>query len=271
MTLVHLAVHAHVLHGRRLHRCGRIDEPARSDLAPERLLACMRFRPRALKDAFTPEFHTREHKAVWVLRLLLAALAVYSLSVEPTYTTKPLLFMSAAWGLVVSVGFAFIPTQRPRTLKAAEFGTLLAFALHVVGHALGWYQNYAWYDTLLHFSVPLVCVLILYALSQATDWIWDWRKVTPLEVGIYLFAMSVALGTLWEILEFGMDQLFGTREQDSLYDTMIDLIMDVSGAILGSVAAAWATAYGRKHGHDKVSEEPKRPMPMRAPRGASKE
>jgi hypothetical protein len=231
----------------------------------------MRFRPRALKDALTPELHTPEHKAVWTLRAALAALAIHSLVVEPVYSTKPLLFTSAAAGLLVSLAFAFVPTRRPRTLKAAESATLLAFALHVGGHVFGWYQNHAWYDTMLHFSVPLVSVLILYALSQATDWIWDWRKVTPVEVGIYLFAMAVALGTLWEILEFAMDQLFGTREQDGLFDTMIDLIMDVSGALLGSIAAAWATAYGRKHGHDKVSEEPKRPAPMRAPRGASRE
>ena len=46
-----------------------------------RLSGCMRFRPRALRDALTPELHTPEHKAVWALRALLAALAVYSLSV----------------------------------------------------------------------------------------------------------------------------------------------------------------------------------------------
>ena len=210
-------------------------------------------------------------KAVWVVRAGLLALAGFALLTEPIYTTKPLLVSSALWGLVVSFGFAFVRTTRPRTLKAAELGTLLAFAMHVMGHAFGWYAAFPWYDSMLHFSVPLVTVAILYALSQATDWIWDWRRVTPLEVGIYLFAMSVALGTLWEILEFGMDTLFGTHEQDDLRDTMIDLIMDVSGAAIGSVAAAGATGYARRHGHDRVSEQPKRPYPMRAPRGAAKE
>lgn len=229
------------------------------------------FRPLALRDALTPELRSPEAKAVWLMRLWLLALAGFALAVEPVYTTKPLLVGSALWGLGASIGFAFIPTTRPRTLKAAEFGTLLAFALHVMGHTFGWYQNFAWYDTMLHFSVPLVTVLILYALSQATNWIWHWRNVTPVEVGIYLFAMSVALGTIWEVMEFGMDQLFGTKEQDNLFDTMIDLIMDVAGAALGAIVAAAATSYGRRNGHDKVSEEPKRPYPMRAPRGAAKE
>lgn len=231
----------------------------------------MRFRPRAIHDALTPEWHTPEHKAVWLLRAWLLALAGYALAIEPTYTTKPLLAGSALAGLATSLGFAFIPTTRPRTLKAAEFGTLLAFSLHVMGHTFGWYQHFPWYDTMLHFSVPLVTVLILYALSQATHWIWNWRNVTPLEVGIYLFAMSVALGTIWEIYEFASDTLLGTREQDNLPDTMIDLTMDVTGALIGSLTAALATAYGRRHGFEQVSEDPKRPEPMRAPRGASRE
>lgn len=219
----------------------------------------------------TPEFRTPEAKAVWLIRAGLAALAAYSLAVEPEFTTRPLLFGSAMWGLFASLLFAFVPTQRPRTLKAAEAATLLAFAMHVMGHAFGWYAAFPWYDTILHFIVPLVIVLILYGLSQATNWIWHWQRVTSIEVGIYLFAMSVALATLWEIIEFGMDQLAGTREQDDLFDTMIDLMMDVLGAAIGAVVAAVATRTGRRRGFDKVSEDPKRPYPMRAPGGASRE
>lgn len=231
----------------------------------------MEFRPKALREAMTPEFHTPEAKAVWLLRAGLAALAIYSLAVEPQFTTRPLLFLSSVWGLFVSLLFAFIPTRRPRTLKATEAAMLLAFAMHVMGHAFGWYAAFPRYDDVLHFAVPLVIVVILYGLSQATNWIWDWKRVTALEVGIYLFAMSVALGTIWEIVEFGMDQSFGTREQDGLFDTMIDLTLDVFGATVGSVAAAVATRIGRRRGFDKVSEDPKRPYPMRAPNGASRE
>ena len=221
---------------------------------------------RALKAALTPEWHHPTAKVVWALRALLAGLALYALTVEPTYTTRPLLVFSAVAGLAVSVAFAFVPTRRPRTLKAAEAAVLLAFAGHVVGHAFGVYQNWPPYDTVLHFSVPLVTPLILYALSQSSPWLWDWRKVSPLEVGIYLFALAVTFGTLWEILEFLMDTFFGTREQDNLADTMVDLIADVAGATLGALVGAYATKLGREKGFDRVSEEPKRPAPARSPR-----
>lgn len=240
-------------------------------MATARPTARVMVRPRTLREALTPEFRTPEAKLVWGIRALLAGLAAYSLAVEPEFTTRPLLFSSALAGLAASLGFAFIPTTRPRTLKAAEAATIMSVAMHVMGHAFGWYAAFDWYDTLLHVSVPLVTVAVFYALSQATNWIWNWRTVTPLELGIYLFSMSVALGALWEIVEFGMDQLFGTREQDDLFDTMIDLIADVVGAAIGAAAAALATRYGRRHGMHAVSEEPKRPYPMRAPKGAAKE
>ena len=222
----------------------------------------------ALLAALTPEFHHPVAKVVWALRALLAALAVFAITVDPQYTTRALLVFSAIAGLAVSFAFAFVPTNRPRTLRAAEAAVLLAFSAHVVGHAFGLYARWAVYDTILHFAVPLVTPLILYALAQSSPWLWDWRSVTPLEVGIYLFALAVTFGTLWEIMEFGMDTFFGTKEQDDLPDTMIDLIADVLGAGIGAVIGALATKRGREKGFDRVSEAPKRDRPTRSPREA---
>lgn len=222
-------------------------------------------RPRDVKDALTPEWRYPEALVVWGLRFALVGLAIYSLWVEPKYTTRPLLFLSAVSGLVASVLFAFVPTRRPRTLKAAEAGTLLAVVMHVVGHAFGVYARFSWYDTVLHIVEPLATVLILFALSQATDWIWNWKGVTPFEVAIYCFSMAVTIVALWECLEFGTDQLLGTKEQDDLVDTMVDISGGVAGALVGATLAGLATLYGRMRGMDKVSEEPKRSVPRRAP------
>lgn len=224
-------------------------------------------KPKALREAFTFEFRTPEAKLVWALRALLAGFFFYALALNlsPRYTTKWLLASYPLWGAVISLGFAFIPTQRPRTLKLAEAFTLLALLLHVAGHAIGWYEQFYLYDKMLHFVNTLVAVFILFALSQATDWIWDWRRVTPLEVGIYVFAMGVTIGTFWEIIEFAMDTFAGTDEQNGLADTMVDLLLDVSGAALGALAVAYATWYGRRNGNDQIAEEPKRVIPRRAP------
>lgn len=215
-------------------------------------------KPHSLREAFTPVFSYPEAKIAWGFRLALLGMAAYAALVPRLeYTTKPLLAASALSGLLASVAFAFVRTDRPRTLSAAECTVLGAVLMHVGGHAFGWYAAFPWYDTALHVVVPLATVLVLYALSQATDWVWDWRRVTPFEVGLYLFCMSVTVGVLWEILEFGMDQLAGTKEQDNLVDTMIDFIADVSGSLAGAALAGWATHVGRSRGFEAVAEEPK--------------
>lgn len=220
----------------------------------------------AAREALTPEWRFPENKLVWLMRAALMALAVHALSVEPKFTTRPMLVTSALWGVVISLCFAFVPTRRPRTLRAAEACTLASLFLHVGGHSFGWYDAFAWYDTALHLTVPMVTVFVIFALSQAASrWLWTWTRVTPVEVGVHLFSMAVAVGALWEILEFGMDRLAGTREQDDLFDTMLDLIADVVGAALGAVVAAIATRYGHDHGMHAVSETPKRPWPRRSP------
>jgi hypothetical protein len=45
----------------------------------------------------------------------------------------------------------------------------------------------------------------------------------------------MTIGVLWEVFEFGMDELFGLNMQKSgLADTMYDLIVDIFGAFLGA-------------------------------------
>lgn len=224
----------------------------------------MGFRRASLKAAFTPDWRLPEAKVVWGLRAALVALAVYSLAVEPRFTTRPLLFSSAVAGLAASLAFAFVPTRRPRTLKGAEAAVLASVGLHVAGHAFGLYAAFAWYDTTLHLAIPFVYVLVLYALSQATNWVWNWKTVTPFEVGLYLFSMAVTIATIWEAMEFGMDQIFKTKEQDGLFDTMIDLLAGIAGALVGAAIAGYVTRVGRIRGHDRVSEQPKRRPSSRA-------
>jgi hypothetical protein len=67
-------------------------------------------------------------------------------------------------------------------------------------------------------------------------------------LALIAFCVAVTIGVLWEIFEFGMDQLFGMNMQKSgLMDTMGDLIVDVIGASLGALAG-WAYLVGRGPG-----------------------
>lgn len=51
------------------------------------------------------------------------------------------------------------------------------------------------------------------------------------------FCFALAMGALWEIFEFAMDQIFGLNMQKSgLVDTMTDLIVDTVGALIGAIS-----------------------------------
>lgn len=109
---------------------------------------------------------------------------------------------------------------------------LFIFASLFLGEIRGYYTRFWWWDALLHvgsgFLLGLLGFLLVYALNQRS--VAD-LGLRPSFVAIFAFAFSVALGTLWEIFEFGMDQLFGLNMQKSgLVDTMWDLIVDTVGA-----------------------------------------
>jgi hypothetical protein len=63
------------------------------------------------------------------------------------------------------------------------------------------------------------------------------------------FTFAVAIGALWEIFEFAMDQIFGTNMQKSgLLDTMADLIVDCIGGLIGASAGYAYLKWGGQRG-----------------------
>jgi hypothetical protein len=58
----------------------------------------------------------------------------------------------------------------------------------------------------------------------------------PSFVALFAFMFALGMGAIWEIMEFAIDQTFGTTMQKSgLVDTMWDLIVDGLGALTISI------------------------------------
>ena len=50
-------------------------------------------------------------------------------------------------------------------------------------------------------------------------------------MALFSFCFAITMGTIWEIYEFGLDQVFGLYMQRSgIVDTMTDLMVDTVGA-----------------------------------------
>ncbi len=93
--------------------------------------------------------------------------------------------------------------------------------------------------------ISIIAFTLVYTLSYI--------KVIRIKVGWLIFMtimFSIAMGALWEIFEFIIDQIVGEQiMQDSLRDTMTDMISVVFG---GSVAAILGSYYFLKMPKHKV-------------------
>jgi hypothetical protein len=162
---------------------------------------------------------------------LLKAIVVFTI-IMSIVEFNPFLIASSLVILVFSAMPALIERTFRITLPVEVDLTLTAFvfAHFMLGEVEDYYTRFWFFDLILHSSsgivIGLVGFVIMYFFLYSS-------RVTanPLLVSVLSVSFSLAAGALWEIFEFGMDQLFGFNMQKSgNIDTMSDLIVDFLGA-----------------------------------------
>lgn len=132
----------------------------------------------------------------------------------------------------------------------AEFQVLalmFAFAALFLGEVRQYYERIWWWDIALHVSSGLLLgilgFLLVYVLNEHKEIDVHMR---PRFVALFAFLFAVAVGALWEVFEFAMDQIFGANMQKSMFgddsgltDTMWDLVVDMLGAAVISAIGWW--------------------------------
>ena len=147
----------------------------------------------------------------------------------------------------------FIPIIFRRRLQVdipAEFhltAVIFTFAALYLGEIQHFYQRVWWWDIALHGSAGLLMgifgFLLIYILNES---IRIDIHLTPGFIAFFAFTFAVSIGTVWEIFEFAMDQIFGLNMQkqmmddpSGLTDTMWDMIVNASGAFIISLTGWW--------------------------------
>jgi len=129
----------------------------------------------------------------------------------------------------------------------AEFELLtiaFIFAAMFLGETRDFYARFWWWDIALHATsgglLGIFGVLLVYILNH------DARidlHMQPGFVAFFAYCFAATVGTLWEVFEFAMDQLFAMNMQKPMFDdpsgltdTMWDLIVNSLGALAVSIA-----------------------------------
>ena len=116
-----------------------------------------------------------------------------------------------------------------------------------LGEVFDFYERYWWWDIAMHggsaVGFGLIGFVLVFMMFQG-----DQFAAPPLAVAVFAFCFAMAIGALWEVFEFAMDQTFGLNMQKSgLMDTMGDLIVDATGALIGA-GTGFAYLKGRARG-----------------------
>lgn len=121
----------------------------------------------------------------------------------------------------------------PGNRKLAWAFLAAAWLANAAGYLFGLYPRFAWFDEAVHayttFALTLVLSLYLYGAVLTG------ARSHALLLVLVVASVGLALGALWEVGEWGFDQLVAGDVIRGKRDTILDLVMDAGGAL----AAGW--------------------------------
>ena len=155
---------------------------------------------------------------------------------------------------ILALVLSFIPEVIETTYKLTlpiEFDLVIVIIIYMsifMGEIFDAYENFFWWDAALHITSGVVlsfaALLILYVLYQQKKF-----QASPFIIAMLVFSFGVALGSVWEVFEFFMDEVFGLdMQRGSLSDTMWDVIVNMVGAFAVSFAGYRIIRSGRNGG-----------------------
>lgn len=155
-----------------------------------------------------------------------------------------------AFAIVLALGGSLIPSIVQRNYRITlpfELDlliTLMIFLHAFMGEGLGFYSRYWLFDNVLHLFGSGVSALLAFIITFSLHYTGKLRLTYPL-IGLFTVTFAMAIGGMWEILEFSVDTFFGKTTQHGLADTMSDLIYDLLGGIISATFGMLYVKYSK--------------------------
>ena len=167
---------------------------------------------------------------IWVLLIGGAAFAIYEQHWESLFVTV-LTFALTFTPIIFS---RFYHVRIPVFFTAAII--VFTYSTLFLGELSDFYERFWWWDLFLHggaaIGFGLIGFIIILMLFRGNKY-----AAPPIALAWFAFCFAITIGSIWEIFEFGMDQIFGLNMQKSgLTDTMNDLIVNGFGAFVGAAS-----------------------------------
>jgi hypothetical protein len=138
-----------------------------------------------------------------------------------------------------------------RVPPAFELVFTLALAAEAIGTKLGAYDSVSWGDTLSHTALPFLSGPVVYGILArlgVANEPGTARGTRALLRGATVTAVGIlALGVVWEVVEWAADSALGTDYSRGYGDTRADLTGDAIGAVAsGALVAGWLRTAARR-------------------------
>lgn len=142
-----------------------------------------------------------------------------------------------ALALFLVASFVFV-VRDDRLPTLFDFLFVVAALLNAMGWVWGFFAMPGAYDEIVHayttFAITLALSFLVYSSMLR---IFRDRKLLYC---VTIASFGIAIGALWEIVEWSAGLVLQTEVIESLDDTITDLIMDALGAVLASLISLWA-------------------------------
>ncbi|WP_375186443.1 hypothetical protein [Pseudooceanicola sp.] len=180
-------------------------------------------------------------RLIWLALIIAAAEAIYTWRLSLAFIALITLGLSMAPVLVAKWAQITVPKSFMLAVVMFVGGTIF------LGEVFDFYNRFWWWDVIMHggsaIGFGLIGFVLVFMMFQG-----DKFAAPPSAIAFFAFCFALAIGAMWEIFEFGMDQLLGLNMQKSgLVDTMGDLIVNCVGALIGA-GSGYAYLRGRQLG-----------------------
>lgn len=104
---------------------------------------------------------------------------------------------------------------------------------NIAGYLFNLYDKWVAFDEVIH-GFTLLAVTLLLGLGTYRSVLTGFTGHGLLLV-LMIASFGVAIGAVWEILEWGLDQLTPHSTIKGKFDTIIDLVLDMAGSVVAAL------------------------------------